>query len=1023
MKCKLNLKAPNGKNSKLFVDLVATAVHMDEAIDTYFYTQTDAFKDNYKGKLDSNGEPMYSEIAKDSINDADYSKVELGESAEAYKKILKAVPKAIKLLGSRIDYVIHTKGPKDNHLESLKEAKKTLESSTVETSIPKFLEMARKHTKYLLRNMKAAAGKEGTEFKTIANYYKVAQTYSMAEEIRKAINQSPETREIFDDIVNVDEIIGNIREIENLYYNETINMLANEFHKRDKTWSISEIKQNLRNAPKDVGGLDKMLQYLGDSSDKSISMVARIMMEAENNIKRSSFEFTKVLTEKLKALESTGKKGEDMFKSLLVKNHMGEWHVIDPEAKHTNGVDPLADVMAKQLETIKGDSKAMDFLYFYHDEMTKLNSMLPASGAVGTRVPTVMREQWQLMEGKTLKEKYNLVTDNVKNKFERSNLDTERGLITDAFDRPLRKIPTFFNQRYNSLDYDPIYKKELDANLAKGMEAEDAETAAANVAEAQAIKILSEKVSLDLVGSLQAFHAMAMNYSVKNELLYIFDAAESVISSDYRQYARVDGAGRTAIDEDGSVKTKGGAVAKSAAALTKFMDMQLYGQKELDLGYFDVFGMKIDTNATLRALGNSTSLINQAFNVLGGIANLGTGEYNTFMEAVGNEFFSVKDMVKASAEYKNDLGHILGDIGQRIPKSKVNLLDEHYSFLQDFNREQLSASEKSKVRRLLRSDTLYFMQNITEHFMQMQGAMALMNATEMFTKDGTSAGTLLDNHKVENETLKIPTDLYIKERDGSLVKYNITQQDRIAAKTTALLRKLHGNYSSKTANEMHHDARTALVMKFRGWMYEGFKRRFTKKRDFHMLEQEMEGFYTTGAKAIWNLAKDLRTFNLQLAKEDWAKLTSHEKANIKRMIVETSSIMLLAISGAMLGKAGKMLDDEFDSDDITDRMIMGSFATLNYEVNRLYTEVAAYINPAEFTKLMRTPAASISVLENLMDVIIQTYPQNIMETYQTGWKKGDSKLIWKAGKLIPGYKQIRTLTPEGIEEKMAYFNN
>lgn len=166
--------------------------------------------------------------------------------------------------------------------------------------------------------------------------------------------------------------------------------------------------------------------------------------------------------------------------------------------------------------------------------------------------------------------------------------------------------------------------------------------------------------------------------------------------------------------------------------------------------------------------------------------------------------------------------------------------------------------------------------------------------------------------------------------------------------------------------------------------------------------------------------KDLSKMQLNMTRENWAKLSEHEKANIRRAITEVSTVSLLAIAGVMLGKAGKLMEDEFDSEEFSDRLVLGSFNLLTYEVNRLYTEVFAYLNPVEAVRLMRTPMASTSIVENLLKLLgqIATDP---LEQYETGWRKGQYKVGVRVEKLTPFYKQLMTLNADGIKDMGAFY--
>jgi len=1021
MNCKLNIKADNGANSKLYLDILADSKNPKQAVDTYFYTKTKEFKKFYQGTLDENGEPVYSQFSQEAyVHEADFNNIELENSAEVYKKLLDDVPKLMDVLSARIDY-LRNSGSKD-HIKQLTDIYTLLETQPINTSIPRFIEMSKGHVFNLKRAAEKAFADPASDIRTMASYYKISQSYSILSDLKQALTLDSEVGEIFDEQLNsMSTVIDNINTIENLYINKSIDFLTEEFHKRDQTWSKRKIKEELRHSKRDIDFLDQMMEYTGDSSDRVISMVARVMMEAEHKIRRQGLDFAKELEAQLVKLESKYNR-EEIFNDVIVKAATGDLHVVDLNAKFTDGKSKLSDTMAARLKEIQGKPELMEFLQFYHTTMQGLEASLPFNARLGTRLPTVLKSEFELLQGKSIKDKASLVGDNVSKKLQRSTLDMEKGVLLDSAGKPVKRIPTFYTQRYDSADYDLEFRKVKDKLIKEGMSEEDASINADAIAQEFATTKMASLISTDLVNSLQAFHAMATNYAAKNELIHIFESAEAVVGSKQRTYTLVDSGGRTLINRNTKrEKTITGEEATAPKVLATFLEMQLYGQKEKDLGFTDLWGYKVDINKTLRAINNYTGLTMQAANIMGGISNMTVGEYNNIMEGISKEYYSTTDYAKASGFYKNDIFNIVSDIGSRTPSSIVNLIETHYNILQSHGKEKLKTSERSRIKRLMSTDSLYFMQASGEHSMQLRAGMAVMNATKMYNAMGQEQGSLLDNHTVEEGKLVVPNKLFIKEKDGSLVPFDTNQQNRISNKIGALLRKMHGNYSAHTATKMQQDARTAMMMKFRGWLAEGIKRRYAKKRDYHMLEVEMEGFYRTGGRALAVLAKDLKSLSLQLSKENWRKLTPHEKANIRRFVTETSMIIATGVAGAILANAGKMMEDKYDTDDMGDRAILGAYQMLNYQVNRLYTEVFAYINLQEFVKLMATPAASVSLVESTIRVLQQF--SDPFEEYQAGWRKGENKLLVKTEKLIPLYKQLTTLNADGIKARGMYFIN
>jgi len=364
---------------------------------------------------------------------------------------------------------------------------------------------------------------------------------------------------------------------------------------------------------------------------------------------------------------------------------------------------------------------------------------------------------------------------------------------------------------------------------------------------------------------------------------------------------------------------------------------------------------------------------------------------------------------------------VMADVGARTPSNIVNLLTEHYDILQSSHQEDIKTSERSRAKRMIGIDMLYFMSSGGEHINQVRVGLAMLNNLKAYDKAGNDVGSMLDMHTVKDGKLIVPKDAFIKNSKGEIVPFNTTEQNRISNKIGAVLRKAHGNYSAETANYMQQDARLAMFMKFRGWMREGFMKRWGKTKDYKMMEQEAEGFYRTGGRVAKQLTQDLLHLKFDLAKENWGNLSAHEKANVRRFIMEASFIVSMSAAAALLSGKAKYMEDRFGSEDITDKMIVGSYLMLVYQTNRLYSETSAYFNPIEAVRIARSPFASLSIIENTLSLMWQL-GVSPTEEYETGWRKGQNKAAVKAGKLIPIYKQFETLNPDGIKEKTKYFN-
>jgi len=1022
MACTLNIKTDNGADSILFQDITTVTGVTSEAVNLYYFTKTEEFKNVYgdytkpgfdKNKLDFNGEPKYDSFSKEAfLDDKMYSKVELDNRASIYKTLLEQTPKIKVLLSKRLDYLKGSKSKLNmTAITALENLLNSLNTEPINVSIPKFIETSSRHVSKLLEASAEIYKNPKSEFKELNGIYKVSQTYSIIAELKAELLTDNEIQQIFGmqlDVVN--QILADINSIRSRYLNKAMDFLVEEFHKRDKTWSRDAIRKILKVSPGDISGATMMVEWMGDAPDRALGAVAEIMKEAEHAARKESIVFNKRLEDKLGEMEKAGVKPQTIFNNIITTKG-GELHILDINLKHSKGKYPKSDAEYNKVQALSKES--YEFLQFFSNEYEILQKVLPGHASMGTRLPSVLKGQFELLEGKSLQEGYQIMADYGKRQLLKTNTEMEKGMILDATGKPVQKIPVFYTQKYDTMFYKKAHKKYLAENIAKGMHEINAEELANTKAIEDATKQFTKSISRDLIHSLQAFHTMAVNYAQKNERIHIFEAASAIIGSEMRKY-EVRGA-KTATNARELIS---GTETNAARMLKKFLEIHLYGQKELDLG--TVGETSVDLNSVLRLMNSATSFIQMGVNILAGVSNVGVGEFNNILEGMGGEFFTIGNYKKATSMYMKHLPKLMSDIGQRTPKNLVNLLSEEYDILQGYHKD-MKASEKATWKRLMSTNMVFFMHGIGEHFLQTRGGLAMLENITVYDKVGTSKGSLLDNHSVKAGKLERNKGLYIKDSSGKLVVLNNLQVNKISNRIGAVLRAAQGNYSSNTKTAAHQDGRLALLMKFRGWLPEGFKKRFAPARHNTMLGRETTGFYRDGIKNTAKLMNDIRKLQFNLAREDWRALTAHEKANIRRLITETVGITSLAIGGILLSGMGKYMKDEYDSDSLFDRGTLGAYQFLNYEVNRMFTELAAYTSPVEFIKLMRSPAPSISILETTWKALNQL--REPFEVYDAGLNKDKNKFLVKSGRMVPIYKHLSMMSPEGIEEKSKWFIN
>ena len=178
-------------------------------------------------------------------------------------------------------------------------------------------------------------------------------------------------------------------------------------------------------------------------------------------------------------------------------------------------------------------------------------------------------------------------------------------------------------------------------------------------------------------------------------------------------------------------------------------------------------------------------------------------------------------------------------------------------------------------------------------------------------------------------------------------------------------------------------------------MYPGFKRRYQKFAWDEELGDTVEGYYRT----FWyTFMRDLRLYHVNIAKQ-WSTYSTTQKANIYRFTGEMARIMSLVGLIAIFSKLGD--DDEEPKKSY-------SYNFLLYEMIRMRSETAQYLNPKDLYRTIKSPSAALSTTSRIFRFANQILPWNITEQYERKsgiWNKGDNKAYAYFIKMIglPGY--------------------
>ena len=578
-------------------------------------------------------------------------------------------------------------------------------------------------------------------------------------------------------------------------------------------------------------------------------------------------------------------------------------------------------------------------------------------------------------------------------------------------------------------------------------------------------------VSLDLFQSLISFSQMSENYS---EMLNVYSEMETlkdIMST--REYN-----GKT--DQSGNPIQMQGIESKAYKRLVKAIDMMMYGErkkvgktitlkkgvvwnkednlselpdtikKDLDKKVisYDSDGNMIYSSSglyvykkeplltSLPKIGDGvakfTSIIGLGFNMFSGVNNLLMGTLMNRMEASGGRFYNKKDLRKAYKQYAGKMKTLFKDKFTRVPKSNFTKWMMEHDIIQQFNEFGTAMSEDRVSKSLTSTDTLYFLSSMGENKIQVTMAMAMMNshkvlengkivsADEWADIQGIDPFSKEGKARIKEEFNSLPS-VYEKVEAGE--KVDPYQMTLFTRRVKELYRQNHGNYSYQDLTVIQQYSLGRLGMLFRKWVKPGWDKRWAKltyngeDRYNQNLRSEEGGMYIATLEFLKGVKKDgeiLKMFFGRTKTKAWQELPTWKKRKVMQTVAELKYATFAILAGMLIAGLAEGVGDDEDKKFLQ---------FLEYQVRRLNSEFSAFTNPMEALKILKTPSAAITVLDDTMDLLDRTInpfhtPGYIFETYERGRYAGQLKLWKETGDLIPVLNQVDRLFK--VDETLSY---
>lgn len=457
---------------------------------------------------------------------------------------------------------------------------------------------------------------------------------------------------------------------------------------------------------------------------------------------------------------------------------------------------------------------------------------------------------------------------------------------------------------------------------------------------------------------------------------------------------------------------------------------RMYDIKSKDAGKIKLGNKEADVNQLAKSWLKYSGMTALVGNWINSVVNLNMGTINNFIEAAGGEHFDFKDWGYASKIYTKDLKNIMADWGSNVDKSRTNM------FLNTFNvmggKEYLDNKfeENTKGQALMKLNSMRPIAKAGEHMMQAKVMYATLRHIKAMNENGDyidTDGKVVKSKKqaasLDQMIEFVPTDaggveMILNEAVKATTFTRTGGQGQIMLETRNLIkykiRELHGNYDADLQAAAQREFWGKLTFFLRKWVEEGYFRRwrgtgtmFKKSEDMQDADRfysqdakdNREGYYVSAMRFMSRVvAPAIRQMNIEVIKKGAGNLSTHEKANLKKVVME-----LMIISVSILA----YMSFEDDEDEVLQKYIL----------RRQLSELTFFMAPPEAIKVVSTPTASVGTLRNIMKVMTQA--MNPYETYQQGPHKGRNK--WRVAmlKAFP----ITSQTNKDIKSSLDFLNN
>lgn len=497
-----------------------------------------------------------------------------------------------------------------------------------------------------------------------------------------------------------------------------------------------------------------------------------------------------------------------------------------------------------------------------------------------------------------------------------------------------------------------------------------------------------EKRSKDLRVILTNFANMAINYEYMNKILPIAEASKDILETVEEEVLTARGKvkknkyGIRMRPEDsplyytrkhlkntidayfyGETRNKGKSlgkkfIKKEDQVKKDELDAKL-ASEEITQKEYDEAITKLEYDLTIPAI--TDSLIKWTYIKALSFPNFVAPTVNLLFGIISNFTHSATGIDFTDKEASQSLGIMLSALTKKLGGVNRTNVEKVFAWMERLNvLGQINETLYSHKATL--ADKLVFLQMNAEKVNQGMVMIAMLKHQKVKDVNGNEI-PLWEAYKVVDGKLTWDSEkMGIEEQPADqteIVKDSAVNLYRFGRKVTAVIGKLHGDYTSPMG--FKKTALGRILLLFRTWIPEAIEERFGSKRDDSRLGREVKGRYLSFISATTKEGEELgfgKVLNIlgksmYKGKKAFEELSDTDKENFIKDMRELHMLLVLLTVALILKNMGTDDDDEKE----TTNVITGI-------LGKVTQDMSAYIWPQSFIGMMKNP---IPIARTVMD--------------------------------------------------------